>query len=141
MKARVLAAPAIVHFGIKFNDSFGNGYGVSPGDFAHAADANFQGNGYVARADAPMPYAGIIRNLRIQVSINTLNANTELEIFKNGSATGVKITITSATTGAFSDLTNTVEVAAGDKIMIGTNMLTASSGSYSYTGCFEVYKP
>lgn len=141
MKARYKSAPALVTFGMKQSDSFGNGYGLSPNEFATSLDAAYQGDGYVAAANVPMPFSGVIRNLRLYFHINTLNQDIEVEIFKNGSATGVKATITASTTGEFTDLSNEIEIAAGDLIMIGTDTLTASSGNYRYVGAFEIYKP
>lgn len=126
----------MITFAMKVNDSFGNGYGMSPNDVVAATVANYQGDGYVANADVPVPCAGVLRNLHVNSQIHTLNGDGLLvKLFVNGVDSGVGVTVTS--TGLVADTSNEVEVAAGDMISFGTDPQNASSGSYRIVGSIE----
>ena len=82
-----------------------------------------------------MPFAGVIRNLVVESSYNTIPANTVVSIYKNGVITAVTLTIGSEGVGIYSDLTHSVSVAVGDKICVGLD--AGSTGTYDMNFAFS----
>jgi hypothetical protein len=68
--------------------------------------------------------AGTLANFYVRADSNSLNGNTTINIYKNGSPAGVSLTLGSATTSV-SDAVSTVAVSAGDKISV--QVVTAGS--------------
>lgn len=62
--------------------------------------------------------AGVMKNLRIYVTTNTLTTTAVFTVRKNGADTGITISVGAGTTGEKSDTTNTASFAAGDTICI-----------------------
>lgn len=83
---------------------------------ATIADAEF----HVPRA------AGTLKNFRVYVSASATDANTTVEIYKNGSSTGIIVTYGAGVTGLLTDLVNTVAVVIGDKVLF--RVLNGSDG-------------
>ena len=74
---------------------------------ANAAEANQQ---------LPFRSTGVISKLYVRVIANATSASSSITLRKNGIATAMTVTIGAAATGVFEDSTNTVTVAAGDKL-------------------------
>jgi hypothetical protein len=76
-------------------------------------------------------YAGTWRYLEARSRINTLNVAVNFFLAKNGSASGVTVTVGAGVTGSVRDTTNTVSVADGD---ILTDTYTKSAGTGTMSG-------
>jgi hypothetical protein len=64
--------------------------------------------------------SGILSKLYVRVSANTTSANSSVTVRKNGVDTSLTVTITAGTAEVKEDTTNTVTVAAGDKLSYKT---------------------
>lgn len=71
--------------------------------------------------------AGTISNLRAFVITQSMNINPTIELYKNGVATGITLSLTG--TGAFEDTTHSISVAVGDYIQFKVTTTGRASGS------------
>jgi len=71
-----------------------------------------------AEAEIVIRTAGTLSRLGVRLTSNGITGNTVFTVRKNGADTGITVTFGSSATGIQEDLTNTVSVAAGDKICI-----------------------
>ena len=69
-----------------------------------------------ALVQVPMPLAGTVSNLYVNVTANASTTNITVTVRKNGVNTAIVATVTALTTGAFTDTTHSVAFAAGDLI-------------------------
>ncbi len=83
--------------------------------------------------------ARTVSNLRLYVLSNTMDAGTVVTVMKNGSATTLTATITSAGTGAFSDNTHSVTFADGDRIALKVAVTATSTRVLTFTATVQVY--
>jgi len=82
---------------------------------------------------------GTLKNLYVHTTQAPGIGNTvEYEVYKNGVATGLKVTITGANTSG-NDIVNTVNVAAGDTIVMHRNEISVPSTGYEGWGV--VFEP
>lgn len=91
-----------------------------------------------AQTQKYMTYSGTWSGLSIYVRTANATGSTTFTVRKNGTDTGVTVTIPVSTTGLHQDLTNSVSVSPGDLMSIG--ITTASGGSMnvaSVTNLFE----
>lgn len=86
-----------------------------------------------------MPYAGTLKNLYIDVSLNTLNSgNCVYTLMVNGVATSIAVTVAAGVTSITGDTANTASVSAGDRVTLravagGTSGTTMFSFAYVLT--------
>jgi hypothetical protein len=72
---------------------------------------------------APVAASGTFLNLRVQVKTAlAAGSSRSFTVYKNGSATSLSVTIPESDTTIYSDTVNTVTVAAGDLIALGTTL-------------------
>ena len=87
------------------------------------------GNAYTS-----MPFAGTLSNLYANVGTNSIGANFNIVVYKNGAPTALLVTIPASTTGVFSDTVDTVTFIAGDTIQFQTTVTGSfSTWAVSYT--------
>jgi hypothetical protein len=72
----------------------------------------------------PVPVAGTISNMYINVASNASTTNCTVTLNVNNIDTALAVTITALTTGTFSDTSNSVNVNAGDLICFHANQAT-----------------
>lgn len=77
--------------------------------------------------------AGTIKNLGVSFRSLTISTTTVVTLYKNGTATALTCTVSSATSGSCADTTNSVSVAAGDSLAIfvdpaATNVYLSANG-------------
>lgn len=83
-----------------------------------------------------------LSNLSVYVSANTVNGADTVTLIKNGSTTALTVSVTSSTTGRFTDTSNTVSIVSTDTINLravtagssGTQTWTSTSMSATYGG-------
>ena len=68
-----------------------------------------------------MPVAGTLSKLYVYVWSNGNTNSSTATIYKNNVATAITTTLTASTTGAFTDLTHSVSVSAGDQIYLAVS--------------------
>lgn len=84
-----------------------------------------------ADAQIIVPVAGTISMMSAYVTANTLSGAATLTLRVNGAASALTISIGAGATGQFTNSTNSVSVAAGDKIAI-ERVTAAGSGSITH---------
>lgn len=111
------------------NSSFYSLAGTSTtGSFSGSANAD----GYVT----VMPQAGTFKNLYVTVAITPPGASQSWTIYKNGSSTGIVVTIPNGqTTG--NDTTHNFTAAIGDRISIGGSSATGTLGACTWAIEFD----
>lgn len=78
-------------------------------------------NSTEANVEMVMRTAGTISNLQMHVYDNTISGGTtNIKVRKNGADTSMAVAIGASAIGTFEDNTNTVSVAAGDKVCLTT---------------------
>jgi len=87
-------------------------------------------------AAKPMPHAGVVKNLAINVDANTIDnaghdATVTFTVYKNGVATAVKVTLPNVGTGKFYDNVNSVAFAKGDMFEVVMTHTGATGGTIS----------
>lgn len=98
-------------------------------NYAYANSAPFDaGWRFYARS------AGVFRDFRVAVPVNTSNGVCTATLVKNGSDTAVVISIPAGTSGDFLDETNDVTVAVGDEFYWKFGMSGRSSGTLRIGG-------
>lgn len=83
-------------------------------------------------AQALMRTAGVISNMGLRTSTNSVNNNVIVTLRNNAVSTAMSVTITAGATGYWEDTIDTVTIAAGDKL----SLLSAASGT---TGTYVLY--
>jgi hypothetical protein len=92
----------------------------------------------------PVSRASTSQFLRVYVTTNTVGAAVTATVYKNGAATGITVSITADTTGAFNDLVNTATWAAGDQIDLRLDVGGAGIGvviEMTLSATLEFYVP
>lgn len=74
--------------------------------------------------------AGVLSNLYIRVTANTTSLASSVFVRNNGSPTTMTVPIPISTSGVFEDISNTVTVAAGDKL--DYRSISGGTGTLSY---------
>ena len=77
----------------------------------------------------PIPIAGTISDLYVNIGINTSITNVTYTIYKNGSPTALTTTASALATGLFTDLTHSFTVVAGDLINLTVEQSTGGNPS------------
>ena len=95
------------------------------------------GNADKAKIYTIMPVAGTLKKFYVSIITNASTTDMSVYIVKNGNTDAPPITVTAGNTGTFSELTNTVSMAAGDSLAIATTgisvgNLTAAGVSLEY---------
>lgn len=91
-----------------------------------------------AAQNFPMPGPVTLKNLRAKCNSNPLIANLVVEVYKNGSTTGLKVTIAAADTSVNTDSTHTVSIAAGDTIDLRADSTGAGVTTATIVASVEV---
>lgn len=110
---------------------FANNSGFSPGFTSYLSIMGALAPANEGLANQLAPAAGTISKLYIKANGNTLDSATTVTLRKNGASTSLTATITAGSTSVFSDLSNTVSVAAGDVLAW---QLTIAAGTGTLTG-------
>jgi hypothetical protein len=116
----------------------GGGVTQAPGTNRYIAIGNGNNNSTFftgSSVEVPWPFTCTFRNLYFTVEANTrtgiTSGNLQLELYKNGAATGLTATFSAGATGTFSDTTNSVSVTAGDLLAWRVNGATGGSGTWT----------
>ncbi len=98
--------------------------------------ANFQTTEIYAAT--VMPVAGSVDKLYAKFFTNTLNVAAVLTLFKNGSSTGLTVSIPAGSTGVITDLAHSVSFVAGDTASWQLS-IAAGSGTGNYLSLAAVW--
>ena len=80
-------------------------------------------------ARVPVPFAGVASALVVRVEANTFNAETIIELLKNGVATGMKITVPAGTPGTFGPAAGSISFAQKDRASFQIVSISAEGGA------------
>lgn len=104
----------------------------SSGTFRHPFGFSAVASTDVDSCEVIMPVAGTLRNLRIKLpTAPGVGTSVTYTVFKNGSATAITVTI-SGTNVAATDSSNSIAVAAGDRIVTQMTKTGSPAGSNPY---------
>jgi hypothetical protein len=78
-----------------------------------------------------IPISGVVKNLHVLPTTNSLNGSTVFTLMKNGVAQSVTVTITAGSTTAATDTSNSFTVAVGDRITL-RSVAGGSSGQIDW---------
>lgn len=106
------------------------------GSVSHQPFSNSIGSG----VGIPVPYAGVARNLKVQVFSNSLDAECIVSVYKNEEDTPLKVTIPAGETGLFENNDDTVSFNENDRIYFVINTMYATSGSIDIPGVTVLYE-
>ena len=81
--------------------------------------------------------SGTLKNLTVNVELNSHTGTNYVTVYKNGVATTLKAAITAGTTGIFFDSTHTVSVVAGDIISLVLDATASASGTSTFYFSYE----
>lgn len=108
------------------------------GAVSYLADGGLSASLLATAQDVPFP-ARTLRNLRVKASSNPLAAALVVTVYKNGSATSLTATITTASTALFTDITNSVVFTSGDLFDLRLDSTAAGVATALLSATIEVH--
>lgn len=91
-----------------------------------------------AAQNYPVPGPVTLKNLRAKCNANPLATALTVEVYLNGSASGLKVTIAAGNTAVNADTANTVSVAAGDTVDLRMDSTGAGIATATLAATVEV---
>lgn len=80
-------------------------------------------------AEVELAVGGKLKNLRVRVRANTLDAASIVEVWVNGVAVGISVAIPAGTSGSFSNTASSFVAVAGDRVSLRVSTAGSTLGA------------